>query len=309
MATINLYQQYQNKLRKLGYTTSTTLQESFVEAVNLVYAELNDQVFQAQTLPYIGSFDDVIDERLWSFTSLTFDADSIEAMGDRDYWSVEYQIEKTADATALTDTFLMDDASEVVLAITSGVFSIAGDTVLASAELTTANPSVISFEVTEEGNRLKVDGADVTLTYTGGDETTIQALGAITQGGGGSRIINGTSGLTLMRTRFLTDASVVCDFLINEGTGVTLTDEIADYTATLLPNPPVWKTVWIEPSSNLDSQYLSPFNKGMDYHLQDGGQWAIEPEPSRERKWYVGGIRQARNILQHNTTYSNPLGI
>jgi hypothetical protein len=201
----------------------------------------------------------------------------------------------------MTDT-IVDDVSDVVLSIADGVFSVVGDAVSATAELTTPNPYKISFAVTDEGNTLKVDGEGVGLTYTLGDADTVQGIGAIT-----SRVISATSGMTLMRTRFLTEASVVCDFLINEGTGTALTDLVDGYTLTV--DTEVWKTVWIEPSSNLNSQYLAPFNKGMDYHLQDGGQWAIEAEPSRERKWYVGGIHQARNILQHNTTYSNPLGI
>jgi hypothetical protein len=48
---------------------------------------------------------------------------------------------------------------------------------------------------------------------------------------------------------------------------------------------------------------------GLDYHLQDGGEWALEPEPERERKWYGRGIKDARNIFQQTTTYTSPLGV
>ena len=108
--------------------------------------------------------------------------------------------------------------------------------------------------------------------------------------------------------RFLSSATAIYDFLINEGgTSTTLTDEIGSYTATVAS--PVWEIAYIEPSSGLDQLYVSPFDMGLDYHLQDGGEWAIEAEPERERKWYSRGIQNARNTFQNTTTYSNPLGI
>jgi len=63
MANINLYDTYNKKRRKFGVNDSTRFQESFVEAVNLTYGEMNNLVFQANTLAPINSFDDVIDKR------------------------------------------------------------------------------------------------------------------------------------------------------------------------------------------------------------------------------------------------------
>jgi hypothetical protein len=47
----------------------------------------------------------------------------------------------------------------------------------------------------------------------------------------------------------------------------------------------------------------------LDYHIQDGGEWSIEPDVDLERKWYGRGIKQARNIYQSIATYVNPLGL
>lgn len=304
MSTINLYEAYKHKLNKFGLNDSARFQDSFVEAVNLVNAELNDQVFQNQTLGYIDSFDDVIDERLISFNTLTFGAgvgESTEAMGSREFWAAEWDLEKTSATNGMTDT-IDDDVSNVVMSITNGVFSVVGDAVSATATIPTIDTFALRFESTASGNALLVDGDAVALTYTLGDAETSQGIGAIT-----SRIISGFTGYTLNKTRFLSASTLILNFLINEGTGTALVDEVESFSATLSANP-VWTTVYIEPSSGLDSQYRAVLNMGLDYHLQDGGEWAIEPEIERERKWYTRGIRQARNIFQQNTTYSNTLG-
>lgn len=305
MSTINLYKSYSQKLNKFGLNDGTRFQDSFVSAVNFVSAELNDQVFQNQTLAYIDSFDDIIDERLISFNTFTFGAgagESTEAMENREFWAVEWDLEKTSATNGMTDTIDDATAGNVVMSITNGVFSIAGAAVSATATIPTLDTFTLRFESTAAGNALLVDGDAVALTYTLGDAETSQAITAIT-----SRVISATTGYTLNKTRFLSASTLILNFLINEGTGVALTDEVESFSATL--DTPIWTTVYIEPSSGLDSQYMAVLNMGLDYHLQDGGEWAIEPEVERERKWYGRGIKQARNIFQNNTTYSNPLGI
>jgi hypothetical protein len=192
--------------------------------------------------------------------------------------------------------------------ILNGVFSVVTDladsAINATATLPVADTYTIVLESTEDGNALTVNGDTVALTYTVGDADTTLAIGTIE-----SRVISAVTGFTLNRTRFFSDASIILDFLINEGTSTALADEIGGYGAVLSGTAPVWATVYIEPSSSLDSQYRSPFNMAMDYHLQDGGEWAIEEESSRERKWYGRGIKMARNIYQNNSTYTPPLGV
>jgi len=305
MSNINLYEAYKHKLNKFGLNTSTRFQESFVEAVNLTYSELNDQVFQNQTLGYIDSFDDIIDERLISFGTLTFTTgagESTEIMQSREFWTIEWDLEKTSATNGMVDT-IVDDASNVVLSIANGVFSVVGSTVSATATLPVADTYEMSFTSSSDGNALLVNSAEVELTYTDGDADTAQGIGAIT-----SRVISGVSGFTLNKTRFLSAGALLVNFLINEGTGTALVDEVDGHTATLSASP-VWATVYIEPSSGLDSQYRSVLNLALDYHLQDGGEWSIEPEVERERKYYDRGIKMARNVFQQNTTYTNPLGI
>jgi hypothetical protein len=58
---INLYDAYNQKRRKFGLNDSARFRSSFVDAVNFSFSELNNLVFQAETLGSIGSFDDVID--------------------------------------------------------------------------------------------------------------------------------------------------------------------------------------------------------------------------------------------------------
>ena len=105
MANINLYDAYNKKRRKFGVNDSTRFQGSFVDAVNLTYGEINNLVFQADTLQPIGSFDDVIDNRLASFGTITFTAgvgQSNPAISDREFWSVEYDFERLSN----TNTFI-----------------------------------------------------------------------------------------------------------------------------------------------------------------------------------------------------------
>jgi len=104
MANINLYDAYNQKRRKFGVNDTPRFRDSFVDAVNLTYAEMNDMVFQSEVLSSIGSFDDVIDDRLAAFTTLTFDAGSNTAIGNREFWSAEYNFERLSDTNSFTDT-------------------------------------------------------------------------------------------------------------------------------------------------------------------------------------------------------------
>jgi hypothetical protein len=126
--------------------------------------------------------------------------------------------------------------------------------------------------------------------------------------------MNGVTGYVLNQTRFLSSATAIYDFFMNfdslkTATTDTLVDAIGSYDLVGLPDPLVWETVYIEPSSGLSTRYKAVLDMGLDYHLQDGGEWALEPEPERERKWYGRGIKDARNIFQQTTTYTSPLGI
>jgi hypothetical protein len=310
MANINLYDAYNSKARKYGINDSDRFRESFVDAVNLAYGEFNDQVFYAETLSMIGSVDDIIESRLKTFTTLTFDnaADGPdEIIENREYWAFEWDVELTSATNGLTDT-ITDDASNVVFTILNGVFSVAGSTVAGSATLPDGNRLTIRFESNEDGNELTVDDEAVTMTYTTGDDETSQAIGDVSTAG--SHVINGASGLVLRGVRFYASGGKLFDFMMNEDSGATLTDIIGEYTATLSGVPAyVWETVWLEPSSGLSTRYKSPFYMALDYHIQDGGEWSIEPDVDLERKWYGRGIKQARNIYQSIATYVNPLGL
>ena len=181
MTTINLYEAYGSKRRKFGVNDAERFRSAFVDAVNLVYAEINDQVFQNQTLDYIGSFNDIIDTRLAKFTNMTFDAASggpNEAIQSREFWSVEYDLELTSATNGFTDT-ITDDGSNVVISVANGVLSVVGNTVGASAELPTADTYSIEFESYTGGNRLFINGAEYSMTYTDGDADTTQAIGEV----------------------------------------------------------------------------------------------------------------------------------
>ncbi len=309
MPNINLYDIYNRKRSKFGINDSTNFREYFVDALNITFSELNEKVFEAATLEPIGSFDDIIDERLASFTSLTFDptADGADdAIESREFWSVEYDFERTSDTNGFTDT-IDDDASNVVLSIANGVFSVVGDSVSATASLPSADTFTLRFESTMDGTALLIDGDAVGLTYTLGDAETSQGIGVIA-----SHIISGVSGYELLKTRFLTVGSLVYEFDLNfdslkTATTDTLVDLIGSYELVGLPDPLVWYTRYIEPSTGLDFRYRSALEMGLDYHLQDGGQFGLEPEPERERKWYGRGIRSAREALSQQSTYTSPL--
>ena len=303
MSNINLYQVYNSKLRKHSVLTdSQTFRDAFVDAVNFTYDEFNDQVFQAETLSRIESFDDITDNRLSSFTSLTFDADSNTEVGSREYWSVEYDLERMSATNGFTDT-IADDASNVVISIANNTITITGDSVVGSVSLTTETDILkIVFQSSVGSNSLSVNGEEYGLTYTTGDAETTQSIGTVS-----SHVINGVSGFELLSTRFLSSGTVIYDFPLNEGTGTAVEDDIAEYEGTIVS--PVWSERYIEPSSSLSTRYSSPFSMAIDYHLQDGGEWSIDSDLDLQSKWYGRGIRQARNIYQQTTTYTSPLGI
>lgn len=324
MANIDLYSVYNAKRRKFGVNDSDRFRSSFVEAVNTAFAEFNSEVFQDETLSFIDSFDDIIDSRA-DFTSLTFDSNSNAVCSDRDYWAVEYRLERKSSTNGLTDTIA--DGSNVTISIADGVLSLNGSAVGLTADLPDVDKMTILISSSSSGIRILVnsdeidtDSSSETITldtipdlswvpnleivpaYTTSDGTDPQPIGTIT-----SRVINGISGFTVVGTAFYSARSKVLDFEINEGTGTTVTDLINSYTATLVS--PTWHTAYVTNSCALDSQYSSPFSMAVEYHLQEGGEWAIEPIDDRERKWYGRGVRQARATYQNNTTYTNPLGV
>jgi hypothetical protein len=298
---INLYDSYNKKRRKFGVNNSTRFQDSFVEAVNLTYGEMNNLVFQAETLAQINSFDDVIDNRLASFTTITLDASANIAISDNEFWSAEYDFERLSDTNGFVDT--INDGADIIISIANGVLTVNDvGNVVGTLTLPDLNTFTLVVESNSSGNKVVINDSEYDLTYTTGDADTSIPIGTV-----GTHVISATTGYTLNRMRFLSSATALYDFLINEGTGSTLTDEIANYTAAIVDE--VWKTVYIEPSSGLSTLYVAPFDMAMDYHLQDGGEWAIEAEPERERKWYNRGVQNARNTFQNTTPYSNPLGI
>lgn len=307
MANINLYQSYTSKRHKFGVNDTPRFRQSYLDAVNLTYSELNSDVFLSQVLQPVDSFDNIIDNRLAGFTTLTFDSLADSAIDNREFWSVEYDFERLSDTNTFTDT-ITDGVGTVVLSITNGVFSVVGAAVSATGTIPNLDTFKLRFESTSEGNALLVDGDTIALTYSTGSGETSQAITTVS-----AHVISAMTGYTLTRTRFLSSATAIYDFLLNNdslksATTDTLVDVIDSLELVGLADPLVWEVVYIEPSSGLDNQYLSPFNMGLDFHLQDGGEWAIEPEAERERKWYGRGIRNAKNIRQHNTTYVDPLG-
>lgn len=325
MANINLYDIYTQKRRKFGVNDSSTYQESFVEAVNLTFQELNAEVFQASTLERIASFKDVIDSRLDLFTTITFDSDCEKIMSGREFWAIEYALERKSDTNGFTDT-ITDDASNVVITITDGVLYFAGDTLAFEVTLPDYDNIRILIASTKSGNVVLInneDVADVTTSdislydvpdidwipdvevvpsLTIGDSETTQGIGTVS-----ARVISGVSGWSLRSTAFYSSKTKLLDFLIKEGTGATLTDGINGYDATVVGG--TWIKAYIEDSCELDERYHSPLSMGIEYHLQDGRQWAIDPDGDWERKWYLRGIPMAREIYRQNTTYRNPLGI
>lgn len=305
MPDINLYDLYSRKLRKFGLNNSIRFQNAFVDAVNATYSEFNSKVFLGDTLAHIGSFDDVIDSRLKSFVDITFDASTtmLAAMGGREIWAIEYDFEIFNSTNTFTDTITTDVGTAVVISITNSVISIdyGGGATLAATYAFATNLPTIKFVFDEDGNSLYIDGSAVSMTYTVGTSSTSVALGTITPW-----VIDSAAGMILKRYRALSTETGIFDFPINDDT-TTITDMIGGYVGAV--NTGVWDTYYIEPSSGLDERYLADFNMGLDFHLQDGGEFAIEPEEERERKWYGRGIRDARDLYQQNTAYVNPLGL
>jgi hypothetical protein len=302
MPNINLYDIYNRKRNKFGILDSTNFQDYFVDSVNLVYSEYNEKVFEASALEPIGSFDDIIDTRLAKFTDITFDATSDLAIGDRQFWSIEWDLERTSAINGITDT-ITDGSGPITLKVLNNIFSIVSSVITASATIPEADLYTIKFESNSKGTQLFVNGDEVGMTYTGGDAETAQPIAVVA-----SHVIDGASGFELLKTRFLTAGTLVYSFDINEETVATnLTDDVASYIGTLTGQQ--WDTRYIEPSTSLDFRYRSSFEMGLDYHIQDGGQFGLEPESERERKWYGRGIRSAREVYSQQTPYISPLNI
>ena len=123
---INLYDIYNRKRNKFGILDSTNFQDYFVDSVNLVYSEYNEKVFEASTLEPIGSFDDIIDTRLVKFTDITFDATADgpnDAIQDREFWSIEWELE----CTSATNAFQDNIDGNISFSIGNGIFNTFGD--------------------------------------------------------------------------------------------------------------------------------------------------------------------------------------
>ena len=301
MSNINLYEVYERKRRKYGVTDLQDYRDTFVDAVNLTYSELNEKVFEANTLEPISSFDDIIDTRLASFGTITFDdPEPNDAISDREFWSVEWDFERTSATNGFTDT-ITDDASGVVLSIANNVFSINGDAVAGSASLPESDVFTLRFESDKDGNRVLLNGDIVEMLYTTGDGETAQNIGEVS-----AHVISGVSGYELTKTRFLTAGTLVYSFDIDDGS-TALTDNVSAFTASVGAGE--WDTRYIEPSTSLDFRYRSALEFGTDFHLQDGGQWGLEPDAELERKWYGRGISSAREVYSQLTPYKSPLNI
>lgn len=329
MPAINLYEAYHSKRRKFGVNDSPRFRESFAEAVNLVHSELNAQVFGEGILPMLSSFDDVIDKRLGAFTKIAFDEGHRLAIGGREYWSVEYDFEVLSATNSFTDTMILSSMDSIVLKVENGVFSIASPDASATAQLPETDAAItILFSSNRSGNRLLVnsggvglahaDSSDILLTdipeldwvpdldiipgYSAGTTESTVKIGTVT-----SRELTGISGLELKRTRFYSASSIHADFHMSEGTGSEIVDSVAGNKGVVTGGR--WMEVYSGLPGLLGETYRSVFNMGLDYHLQDGGEWAIEPDVERERKWYMRGMRMARDIRHSIEGVSGPLGI
>ena len=169
MANINLYELYNNKRRKYGVNDSSRYQGAFVEAVNHAFSTFNSEVYQADTLEYIRDFNDIISQRLASFSSLTFtgDADLLTAMSGRKYWAIEYYLERKHTTNGLTDT-IDDLASNVVITILNDSLNIAGDAVSLDYTLPSSNSFRLLISSNENGITVLAD--DTTAAYTTDEE-------------------------------------------------------------------------------------------------------------------------------------------
>lgn len=305
MGNINLYNTYLGKLRKYGLYTSDRFSSAFVDAVNRTYAELNDLVFGSDTLEFIDSFDDIIDKRV-TFTDITMSADCDVATGPRTCWTIEWSIDRNYSVNTFKDLITDDFTStQLVFSITDNVFTVYRAGVVGlSCPLPEQDKFTLKVVSSNDGMAIYADDVALDLTVTTGDATTPHAIGIVA-----SHVISDVLNIQLLRTRFLSSSSLIYDYPLNAltGTGVDeLVDLVAGYVATATGE--AITTVYVEPSSGLDKRYTAVFDLGLDYHLQDGGEWAIEPESERERKWYMRGIQNARNIMQNTTTYVGMLG-
>jgi hypothetical protein len=311
MPNINLYEVYKRKLNKYSIADLHDYRETFIDAVNLVYSELNEKVFEASVLEPIESFDAIIDKRLAALGSMTYDAACNTAISGREYWAAEWELERTSNTNSMTDT-ITDDNSNVVISITNGVVSVLGDSVQASATLPDVSDIVLRFESTPDGNAFLVNGDVLSTVYTTGDEETSQSVGTTS-----AHVLGSVTGYELKRTRWFTEGTLVWDFLLNEGSGtsnVTVSSRMVDPSsdiATLTAELSVaaWEYRYIDPSTSLDFRYRSALEAGLDWHLQVGGRWAMSDDQDLERRWYGRGIQSARSVYQQLTPYSNPLGI
>ena len=326
MSNINLWKIYNQKLRKFGRNDSARFQNAFLEAVNNAYAEFNDQIFSVSTLTAPETFDEIIDNRLVSFTSLTFDAGANAVIGNRDFWSIEYSFERKSATNGFIHT-ITDSTGDIVIEIGNGVLGFTGSTLAGSVELPDIDVFKLLISSNKSGYRILIDDTEKVLDTTGsseislldipdldyvpdldivpgytlGDSSTSQPIATIS-----SQTITGISGLELNRLRFYSAAAMLCEYNMNEDSADTITDEVGGYDISVVGG--TWATVYVEPDNGLDSSFLSPFNMAVDYHLQDGGEWAIEPSIEREKKWYERGIRMARGIYQDSLTFTGPLG-
>ena len=332
MANINLYELYNNKRRKFGVNDSSRYQGAFVEAVNHAFATFNSEIFQADTLEYIQDFNDIISQRLASFTQLAFDdgENMFAAMSGREYWAVEYHLERKNSTNTFTDT-ITDNASNVVIAIADDELTITGDSVVLTATLPDANSFRLLINSSASGIRILTDDTDLGVQITEdsgislddvpdldwvpdlevipslGDTDTPQPIGTVS-----ARVIDGVAGFELISTAFYSSKTKLFEFLLNEATGTTVNSveymgatNSEGYSATL--TAPKWITTYVEESCGLDRKYYPYFDSCIEYYLQQGGEWAIEPDVQAEGRMRRN-IRNARNKYNTDSTYTGIYG-
>ena len=306
MADINLYNMYNRKLRKYGLNDSTRFQDAFVDAVNYSYNELNSQVFESVLVSPIGTFEEVIDTRLTSFTTIEMangSDTSDEALSNRGLFTLEYDLELLDETHSFIDTITYDTNKEFGVSIDDFNIDISDSVSGLSMNYDFTDTSV-KFKVVfdEDGNTLYVNGTAVTPTYalvsTSATTVLIEAID--------SHIMSTQTAAILKRHRALSPETVIYDFLLDDDSA-TVTDSVGSYEGTVADG--VWNTYYIKPSSSLDEKYSTVLNAGLDFHLQDGGEWGLEPDVERERKWYGRGIKDGRTIYRQDVTYVNPLGL
>lgn len=297
MPTINLYDVYKSKLRKHGYNDSARFRDSFLDACRSAYGEFNSKVFESGLLTPIATFDEVIDQRLMAFTDITFDASSNSSISDREFWSWELDYERKS----ATNAYKEDIDTDLVITISNDLLTLTGGSVTCTVDLPIT--ATVAVRVVCDNDGLSVYGNEepLELTYTAGSDGDTITLGTIT-----THVISATGGMNLTRLRFYTAATILYDFmvgyeLLNGGVSTEVIDAVAGYVGTLTGE--TWATTYTYPSGGLDERYLSSFNNAIDYHLQDGGEWSIEPDQVVESRWYRRGVRDARDIHKQNTTF------